>query len=401
MKIGIFGGSFDPFHKGHLHVLVESCKSILFDRLILLPNYQSPHKHNSHLSAKQRYTLLHTLLPYLTKHCEKATQKKIPIILSDIEITKQSWTINSLKILHKQYPKDHLYLLMGSDCFFSFHTWKDYQEIPHYCDLVITQRDKKSENSYEDYANDILEIKKTQWRLCKNNINPISAHSIKKYPSKIDTAIPAPIKDQLKQNIKTPTEQKQLIIGITGRVGSGKSYALKIIEKELSAKSIELDIIGHRCLEKTSPLLIKQFGKDILTNDRIDRNKLRKIVFSHAKNLQILNTLIHPKIKAKTLQEISQNKNKFILICGALLHEINLNIHCDIIINIDAHASKIKQHIGSKFKAASFQLSKKTFKQKATYTLTNTFSKTFTIACINLCTTIKKKSTDSLPRKNQ
>ena len=380
MNIALFGGSFDPFHNGHIHAIKTSCDTISINKLIMIPNYQSPHKSSPCLDTQTRYTLIKNCLPTIKSICFSNTN--ITIDICTYEQEEKSFTIDTLKRLKKDYPHDTFYFILGSDAFFSLHTWKEYQEITTYCTLIITQREKRDLSSYTEYAQTIANLKNNQWIVCSNKIKTISSKNIQKNPNRVNKDTPGILHLQLKALLENKIKQP-LIIGITGRVGSGKSYALNIISRQLNAKSIELDTIGHECLEKTKPLLIKQFGTTILQNNTIDRERLGDIVFSDKVKLDTLNKIIHPEIKTKTLQEIDTSHPT--IMCGALLHEILLAQHCHIIINIDAHASQIKQRIGSKFRIAKFQLSKKAFKQKATHTLTNTFSHTFDIICKNIC----------------
>ena len=111
-------------------------------------------------------------------------------------------------------------------------------------------------------------------------------------------------------------------LGITGVFGSGKTTVAKLIAKH-GYKHINADEVGHKLLNKKSikEKIIKKFGKKILTNNRINRAKLKRIVFNHHNKLVKLNKIIHPSIIKEIKSIIKNSKNKKIIVDGALLIE--------------------------------------------------------------------------------
>ena len=116
-----------------------------------------------------------------------------------------------------------------------------------------------------------------------------------------------------------------MILGITGVFGSGKTIVAKIFSR-YGYKHINADEIGHKLLNK-KPIknrIIKELGNSILTKNKIDRRKLKNIVFHNHKKLVQLNKIIHPPIINEVKSIIKKNKNKKIIVDGALLTEA----HC-------------------------------------------------------------------------
>jgi len=113
-----------------------------------------------------------------------------------------------------------------------------------------------------------------------------------------------------------------MIIGITGVFGSGKSVVSRLFAK-YGYRVINADEIGHKLLNKKSikNKIIKEFGKSVLTKNKIDRKKLKKIVFYNHKALIKLNKIIHPAIINEIKTIIKKSKNKKIIVDGALLIE--------------------------------------------------------------------------------
>ncbi|MGI6681129.1 MAG: dephospho-CoA kinase [Bdellovibrionota bacterium] len=141
--------------------------------------------------------------------------------------------------------------------------------------------------------------------------------------------------------MKTDISKKQ-IIGITGEIGSGKSYISNIIKKICDKKGIlchtlEFDHIGHEILgtleaayyKEIRKKLIETFGNSIRKdNDFIDRRELSKIVFKDKKALETLNKIMREPL-IKRLNELIENLNGLILIIGALIIDFDLPWLCD------------------------------------------------------------------------
>ncbi|MBU1077532.1 MAG: dephospho-CoA kinase, partial [Spirochaetes bacterium] len=118
-------------------------------------------------------------------------------------------------------------------------------------------------------------------------------------------------------------------IGITGAIGSGKTRISQLFQRHGYA-IIDLDSIGHRILEmhKFKKRVSDQFGKYILKNNRISREKLRKIVFYNPEYLHKLNEIIHPELIKQLKKEILIHKKKrvkAIVIDAALLFELKID----------------------------------------------------------------------------
>lgn len=102
-------------------------------------------------------------------------------------------------------------------------------------------------------------------------------------------------------------------------------------------KVIDLDRLGHEVLKELKSQLVLTYGSGILDNSRkkIDRKKLGEIVFKDSRKLKLLNSIVHPLIKEKVKKIISKTRKKYVLIDGALIHQIGLGKLCDLIIWVD------------------------------------------------------------------
>ena len=116
MRIGIFGGTFNPPHNGHVTMARAAVAQLGLDRLLLVPDNVPPHKPlPDRVTAQQRYDMAALMAAPIGRVAEA----------SDIELrrTGKSYTSDTLRALHEQYPDAELWLLMGSDMFLSLHTW--------------------------------------------------------------------------------------------------------------------------------------------------------------------------------------------------------------------------------------------------------------------------------------
>ena len=118
------------------------------------------------------------------------------------------------------------------------------------------------------------------------------------------------------------------IIGITGGIGSGKSYVLEMMKETYNAVICQTDLVAHQLQEKGKECyrkIVEEFGEMILTDAKeIDRKKLGEIVFNNADKLQKLNQIVHPAVKMRVKSEIERarkEKCEIFLIESALLME--------------------------------------------------------------------------------
>ena len=121
MKIGLLFGSFNPVHIGHLAIANYMAEFTDVDQVWLVVSPHNPFKSKKSLTdAKKRFALV-----------KKAVGENTKIKVSDMEfkLSQPSYTINTLELLKRKFPKHKFVLVMGSDNLSSFHKWKDHQKI--------------------------------------------------------------------------------------------------------------------------------------------------------------------------------------------------------------------------------------------------------------------------------
>jgi nicotinate-nucleotide adenylyltransferase len=138
MKIGIYGGTFDPIHLGHMAAARVAAGQLELDKLLLIPAGMPPHKELSKASADAGHRLA------MTELAADRLGAHIPVEVLDLELKRsgKSYTSDTLRLLHTLYPEDELWLLMGTDMFLSLHQWHEPEVICALAGICAFARDK-------------------------------------------------------------------------------------------------------------------------------------------------------------------------------------------------------------------------------------------------------------------
>lgn len=132
MKIGIYGGSFNPIHNGHIYMAKFIIDYLKLDKLLVIPVGTPSHRKNILADANMRL-----------KMCEIAFKDQEKIEVSDIEVKSKevSFTYDTLLKIIEKYPNDEYYEIIGEDSGAYFHKWKNYREILKLAKVVVLQRE--------------------------------------------------------------------------------------------------------------------------------------------------------------------------------------------------------------------------------------------------------------------
>ena len=120
-QIGLFGGSFNPIHNGHLHLVTSVREALKLDGVLLMPAGTAPHKDTAEYApAEDRLQM-----------CRLAAQTAPWMSVSDYEIRKcgKSYTVETLRALTAAQPDTDWTLMIGSDMLLTFDTWREWREI--------------------------------------------------------------------------------------------------------------------------------------------------------------------------------------------------------------------------------------------------------------------------------
>ncbi|SKA75430.1 nicotinate-nucleotide adenylyltransferase [Clostridium sp. USBA 49] len=132
IKKGIFGGTFDPIHNGHLYIAHEAINILKLDYIIFMPSGNPPHKTDKKKTdANIRYELVNMAIK---------NEKKF--ILSDFEIKNKglSYTYKTVEYFKRLEPETIWYFITGVDCLMDINKWKNVDKILENCKLVVFNR---------------------------------------------------------------------------------------------------------------------------------------------------------------------------------------------------------------------------------------------------------------------
>lgn len=129
-KYGIFGGSFNPIHYGHLMICEYIKEEMGLDKVIFIPTGNPPHK-ELEVSAEDRYEMVRL-----------AISPNPDFEISDIETTriKMSYTVDTIRELKKIYREEKLYFLIGLDSLFQLKTWMKIGDLSQEIEFVVALR---------------------------------------------------------------------------------------------------------------------------------------------------------------------------------------------------------------------------------------------------------------------
>ncbi len=183
-KIGLYFGTFNPIHIGHLAIANHMAEYSDLDELWMVVTPHSPHKKKSSLlDNHHRYEMVY-----------RATQSYPKLKPSDIEfkLPQPNYTINTLVHLKEKYPKDEFHLIMGEDNLKGLHKWKNYEAILDMHHIYVYPRIAKGgvENQFTNHPKihridaPIMEISSTFIRkaiLEEKNIRPLLPEKVWEY----------------------------------------------------------------------------------------------------------------------------------------------------------------------------------------------------------------------------
>ncbi len=129
--IGVFGGTFDPVHLGHLRIALDALEQLPLEQVRLIPLAQAVHRDQPGTPAALRLQML-----------KVATEGRSDLVADDREILRSgpSYTIDTLRSLRADFPDQGLCLLLGGDAFGAFDTWRDPQGILAIANIAVLQR---------------------------------------------------------------------------------------------------------------------------------------------------------------------------------------------------------------------------------------------------------------------
>jgi nicotinate-nucleotide adenylyltransferase len=175
LKLGLYGGTFDPIHNGHTHVITQLLQQSIVDRVLVVPAGEPRLREDApQATGAQRRTM-----------CQLAINDLPPEIRSKVEVNPieilrmgPSYTIDTVEAVKKAYPDDEIVLIVGTDAYAKIDQWHRVDELLQLVTLEVIERP----GSTSDSARDIhaIDVSATQVRLHQSDqLSPSVANYIK------------------------------------------------------------------------------------------------------------------------------------------------------------------------------------------------------------------------------
>ncbi len=169
MNIGLFGGSFDPIHSGHINPIQEAKKALGLDRVYFLPTAQPPHKRTRKLASRwARYTMVELAL---------LEEPELYVAEVEIEPSTPAYTVETLEHFRREYPSARWTLLMGADSFRQLPQWRRWHDILLLAHLGVLVRPGETLNDIHPHLQRALDGGRV--RVVNNQPHPASSSSIR------------------------------------------------------------------------------------------------------------------------------------------------------------------------------------------------------------------------------
>ena len=170
-RIGIYGGTFNPPHLGHFRAARHAAQVLQLDRLLLIPDRIAPHKEIPEGSPTPWQRL------EMVRHGAGDFAE-----VSNLELRREgpSYTYLTVQQLHQQYPDAKLFLLMGTDMFLSFSTWRNPEIILEHAALGVFYRGDADEASQIEAVKAQMEAEGAEIHLVENPVTAISSTQLRR-----------------------------------------------------------------------------------------------------------------------------------------------------------------------------------------------------------------------------
>ena len=250
LRIGLFGGSFNPAHEGHVAMSLFAIKRLKLDQVWWLVSPQNPLKTRSE-------TLDYTVRIRAASALVKSHKK---IVISDIENELHTtYTIDTLRALKQKFPRTNFVWLMGQDNLKSIHLWKAWRKIFLYVPIAVFLRSGYSISRVQGVAEatfakaklplasaeDLAVTKPPAWVVLDNMLNPLSASQIRRLSKFTSSAYP-PNEGVTKMVVK--------------KTAAKKPAAKKAVKKPAAKKAVKKPA-AKKAVKKAAKKVVKKVAK--------------------------------------------------------------------------------------------------------------------------------------------
>lgn len=144
-RIGLFGGTFNPIHEGHLRAATSVREGFELDAVILIPAAIPPHKRSRNIApAADRLEMVRLAVAGLEK-----------MVVSDVELVRRgpSYTIDTVRHFQYRFNADtQLFFIVGGDAFLEIDTWRDFEDLLQSIPMIVLDRPAVGRNLYDTFG---------------------------------------------------------------------------------------------------------------------------------------------------------------------------------------------------------------------------------------------------------
>jgi len=198
-KIGLFGGTFDPPHRGHIELASTVCRRFALDKIIFIPAGNPPHKQDLKKTDKShRYQMV-----------QLATKDHPQFEVSDFDIKNEKPNYSYITIDHfkKEFPDDEIFFIIGADSLKNFPFWVNYKKLATMCKYIVVPRPGVPECDY--FKNFSPDDPKPQTLFLEDFSYDLSSTELRKKLAQgkaQDCDLPDGVKDYIQKNNLYPKE---------------------------------------------------------------------------------------------------------------------------------------------------------------------------------------------------
>ncbi len=140
--IGLFGGTFNPVHLGHLRPVLEVYETLSLQQVRWIPSRQPPHREQPEISVVHRLTMLQLAL------------QDTDFVIDERELNRDgpSYMVDTLISLRKDYPSESLALILGMDAFSGLSGWHRWRELLDYTHIIVCSRPQQKQNENKEIS---------------------------------------------------------------------------------------------------------------------------------------------------------------------------------------------------------------------------------------------------------
>lgn len=131
MKTGLYGGTFDPIHNGHIKVVQAAKNFLQLDQVIFIPAGDPPHKADKQITEKEHRLAMVQMV---------AEQVEAQVSCWELLKQEKSYSVETIRHFQAEYPENEIYFIIGADSFYDMPTWWHYEELMGLCNFVVVSR---------------------------------------------------------------------------------------------------------------------------------------------------------------------------------------------------------------------------------------------------------------------